>query len=220
MASVVKRRRKDGTTSWFVKYRDGNRRTRWEQFERAKDANTRKAAVELELARSGGTWTPPARTTFAAAAEDWYARKAETLRPQTLANYRSALDVWLLPAPRGRYVASLRPSDVKTLRTRLAAAGKGANTITNTVGVLRRVLDELVADRQLPHNPAALPKPGKRPGRAPRKIVVPTHAEVDLSSRLRATRRGPCSSWPPRSASAAPSCSLSPGPTSTSTPAR
>jgi integrase len=47
------------------------------------------------------------------------------------------------------------------------------------VGVLRRVLDELVADRQLAYNPAALPKRGKRPGRAPRKILVPTHDEVD-----------------------------------------
>jgi integrase len=179
VASVLKRRRKDGTASYYVKYRDGNGRTRWEQFDRAKDAHTRKAAVELELAQSGGAWTPPARTTFAAAAEAWYERKTTALRPQTLANYRSALDVWLLPTFGSRYVASLRSSDVDDLRSRLAAAGKGANTITNVTGVLRRVLDDLVADRQLPYNPAALPQRGKRPGKAPRRIVVPTHDEVD-----------------------------------------
>ena len=140
-----------------------------EQFERAKDANTRRP-LRAGLARSGlGTWTPPARTTFAAAAEDWYApnEKAETLRPQTRVarNCRSALDVWLLPALGGRYVASLRPSDVKTLRTRLAAAGKARRSRTpsaSSAACSRRG----VADRQLPHNPAALPKRGKRPGRA------------------------------------------------------
>jgi integrase len=87
--------------------------------------------------------------------------------------------VWLLPAFGQRYVASLRASDVEALRTRLAAVGRGANTITNVTGVLRRVLDELVADHQLAHNPAALPRRGKRPGRAPRKILPPTHEEVD-----------------------------------------
>ena len=61
----------------------------------------------------------------------------------------------------------------------MAAAGRGANTITCVVGVLRRVLDELVADRALPYNPASVSVPGKRPGRKPRKIDVPTHEEVD-----------------------------------------
>lgn len=101
------------------------------------------------------------------------------LRPQTLANYRSALDVHLLPALGHRPVASLRPSDVEALRARLAAAGKGANTISNVVGVLRQILAELVADRQLASNPAAILKRGKRPGRPPRRIIVPSHEEVD-----------------------------------------
>ena len=179
MASLVKRSRKDGSPSWFVKYRAGDGRVRWEQFGRAKDAQARKAEVELALARSGGGWSPPPRLTFEAAAEAWFERRREALRPQTLANYRSALDAHLLPAFRARQVASLRRSDVEALRARLAAAGKGANTITNVVGVLRCILEELVADGALPFNPAALPSRGKRPGRSPRKVTVPTHAEVD-----------------------------------------
>jgi integrase len=179
MASLVKRSRKNGTPSWFVKYRAGDGRIRWERFPSAKEARTRKAEVELEVARSGGTWSPPARIVFETAAEAWYARKREALRSQTLADYRSALDVHLFPAFGCRPVASIRPSDVEALRAKLAADGKGTNTIRNIVGVLRRVLDDLVADRQIPFNPAALPSRGKRPGRPPRKIVVPTHTEVD-----------------------------------------
>jgi integrase len=179
MASIVKRKRRDGSASYFVKYRAGDGRVRWERFAKAKDAQARKAAVETELAQTGGSWCPPARVTFETAAEDWYGRKREALRPQTLANYRSALDVWLLPTFGARPVASLRASDVEALRARLATANKGANTIRNVVGVLRRVLDELVADRLLAYNPAGLPQRGKRAGRAPRKIVVPTHDEVD-----------------------------------------
>lgn len=68
---------------------------------------------------------------------------------------------------------------MEDVRTRLAAAGKGANTITNVTGILRRVLDDLVVDRQLAYNPAALPNRGKRPGKAPRTILVPMHEEVD-----------------------------------------
>jgi integrase len=190
VASIVKRKRNDGTPSYYVKYRAGDGRVRWERFASAKDARARKAAVEVELARTDGTWSPPAHVTFETVAEAWYARKTQALRPQTLANYRSALDVWLLPAFGSRPIASLRRSDVEGLRAKMAAACKGANTIKNVSGVLRRVLDDLVADRQLAFNAAALPKRGKRPGRAPRKIVVPSHEEVDrLLAAARPTAR-------------------------------
>ncbi|MGH2450898.1 MAG: tyrosine-type recombinase/integrase [Candidatus Limnocylindria bacterium] len=165
---------------WSVKYRAGGR-VRWEKCASYEAAVARRAEVELEQAHSGGTWEPPARVTLSDAAEAWYERRAQALRPQTLANHRSALDVHILPALGHRPTASVRPSDVEALRASLAARGYGANTISNIVGVLRQVLAELVADRQLPSNPAAaeLRPRGKRPGQAPRRIVVPSHEEVD-----------------------------------------
>jgi hypothetical protein len=81
VASIVRRRRKDGSSSWFVKYKAGDGRTRWEQFEKAKDASARKAEVELELRRSAGAWSPPAPQTFREAAENWYERRSQALRP-------------------------------------------------------------------------------------------------------------------------------------------
>lgn len=177
MASIVKREGKRGPR-WSVKYRAGGR-VRWETVATYEEAVVRRAEVELEQKRSGGSWQPPARQTLTDAAEAWWERKVPALGAQTLANYRSALDVHLLPALGHRPVASLRPSDVEALRARLAAASKGANTISNVVGVLRQILAELVADRQLASNPAALLKRGKRPGRPPRRIIVPSHEEVD-----------------------------------------
>jgi hypothetical protein len=109
MASIVKRPGKRGPR-WSVKYRAGGR-VRWERCASYEAAVARRAEVELEQARSGGTWEPPPRVSLAAAAEAWYERKRPALRPQTAANYRSALDVHLLPALGHRPVASLRPSD-------------------------------------------------------------------------------------------------------------
>src|SRR2546422_6768274 len=90
MASVIKRTHKDGSPSYFVKYRDGGGRIRWERCgSKAKDAQARKAEVELELARSGGTWRPPARILFAAYADEWLARS--TARERVRENYEREL---------------------------------------------------------------------------------------------------------------------------------
>jgi integrase len=45
--------------------------------------------------------------------------------------------------------------------------------------VLSQILGELVADRRLAFNPVDGLGRGKRPGRPPRKIIVPTAAEID-----------------------------------------
>jgi hypothetical protein len=76
----------------------------------------------------------------------------------------------------------------------MAKKGKGANTIRNVVGVLSMILAELVADGDLAANPVDGLARGKRPGRPPRRIEVPTPAEVEHSSPPPAPRRAPSSS--------------------------
>ena len=218
MASLVKRTRKDGSRSWFVKYRAGDGRVRWERFASVKEAQARKAAVEVELTRSRGTWSPPAPVTFETAAEA-YARKKEALRPQTLANYRSALDVWLLPAFGPRQVASLRVSEVEALRAKLAAAGKGGNTIANIVGV-RYVLGDLAPTDSLTSTRPRFRAGGSDPvGHPGGSSCRRTERSTDFSP-PRGRRRGPFSKSPPRSDFVAPNSFGSGGPTSTSRRAR
>lgn len=188
MASIVKRRRKDGSTSYFVKYADGSGKVRWEQFDRAKPARARKAQVELELARSGGNWTAPTGILFEAAAEAWWERKKDTLRESTRIQYRSALDAHLLPTFATRPVVAIKPSHVQAFRTTMARRAKGQNTIKNVVGVLRMVMGELVYDGAIPSNPVESLPHGRRPGRPPRRTIVPTPEEV---SKLIAGAREP-----------------------------
>jgi hypothetical protein len=73
------------------------------------------------------------------------------------------LDAHLLPRFGETDVAAIRPSDVEAFRARLAARGRGVNTIRNIIGVLSQVLGELIADRQLAFNgaPSCSPSPGR-----------------------------------------------------------
>ncbi len=176
MAAIVKRDRLGGSTSYFVVYRDGSGRKRWEQFEREKPAKARKAQVELEMARTGGRWVPPVPVLFDKYAQEWldgYAARA--VRPRVLENYRRELR-------RARKafgtleLAAVTRTHVKTLLAERAAAGAAANTLRNALIPLRECLAHAVDGGLIPSNPAArVPIPAAHK----RKIVPPTRAQVE-----------------------------------------
>ena len=92
MASVVKRKRKDGSSSWYARYRDGRGKDVWEKCRSAREARSRAAEIELLLARSAGAWMPPAKVTVAEYAERWLAERGPSLRPHTLWSHRRIFD--------------------------------------------------------------------------------------------------------------------------------
>ncbi len=155
MASVVKRRRKDGTRSYFVKYRAGDGKVRWERFGRAHDARARKAEVELELARSARQWSPPTSKTFDEVADGWLERNDHRLAERTLHNARGCLRKHLRSAFGARQVATLKRSDVEAFATRLAASGMAEGSIGQVLGLLRQILGVLVRDGDLARNVAS-----------------------------------------------------------------
>jgi integrase len=176
VASIVKRVRGDGTPSFYVKYRAGDGRVRWERFGTARSARARKAEVELELANSGGMWRPPTRQTFDEYAEEWlggYARHA--VRPRVLENYRRELR--RASAAFGpKQLGAVTRSDVKALLAARVAEGAAANTVRNTLIPLRELLAHAVDDGLIPSNPAArVPVPTRRE----RKITPPTSTQVE-----------------------------------------
>jgi integrase-like protein len=97
MASVVRRRRKNGKVSWYARYRDGRGKDVWEKCASAKDARARAAEVETLLARTGGAWSPPVKMTVAEYAERWLAERGPAIRERTLHSYRRSFEREILP---------------------------------------------------------------------------------------------------------------------------
>jgi integrase len=176
MASVVKRRRKDGSASWYARYRDGAGKDVWKRCASAKEAKAAAAEAEHLLARSGGAWSPPAKLTVAEYAERWLAERGPALRPRTLASYRRIFERDLLPQFGQTPLAALTRSQLKNYAASRAAAGAKANTVRNVIAPLRAMLSSAVEDELVRQNVALrLPRIGQ-PARA---IEAPTREQVE-----------------------------------------
>ena len=122
MASVVRRRRKNGKVSWYARYRDGRGKDVWEKCASAKDARARKAEVETLLARTGGAWSPPENVTVAGYAERWLAERGPAIRERTLHSYRRAFEREIVPNFGRIPLAALsRPHDPDKKKSEAAA---------------------------------------------------------------------------------------------------
>ncbi|MDP9434640.1 MAG: site-specific integrase [Actinomycetota bacterium] len=90
------------------------------------------------------------------------------MRPSTQRTYDSHLRTWILPALGGRTLASITPTDVRTLVRRLTEQ-LAPSTARHVHGLLSSVLRAAVEDGYLAENPAA--RTGPRPVRRP--VVQP-----------------------------------------------
>jgi integrase-like protein len=155
MASIVKRKRTDGTPSYYVKYTGGDGKQHWPQFDRLKDAQTHKAEVELKLARNRH-WSPPAALTFEEYAPSWlegYARHA--VKPRVYEEYDRALRLeWTLAFGK-KQIGAITRLDCHAVIASMRTAGKADNTIRNYVIPLREMLGHAVEDGLISANPAA-----------------------------------------------------------------
>ena len=189
MASVVRRRRKDGSFSYYARFRDGRGKDVWEKCVSAKDAKARAAEAEVELARSGGHWTPAAKVTVQEYAERWLDEHGHTLRPRTLAGYRRVFERDLLPEFGRLPLAALNRAQIKRYMASRAAEGKKANTVRNSIAPMRAMLSSALEDGLVREN-VALRLP--RVGEAQHKIEVPSRDQVDAVIALAdVTARGP-----------------------------
>ncbi len=78
---------------------------------------------------------------------------APTLKPSTVASYRSLLDSRILPRFGRRRLSALRPSDVQTFIAELTAEGLSASRVRKVAIVLRMVMDAAVRDGMIRTNP-------------------------------------------------------------------
>lgn len=154
MAWIVRRRRKDGETSYRVCWRDPGGAVHSETYRRSDDAKRR--LREVEHSKDAGTYRDPSlgkvrlddfweyfmRTTPppAASTRSLYAMQARRYILPRLGHYR--LNVITTPV-------------VKEFLARLRTDGVGEPSVASTSRLLRRVLNVAVQEGRIPSNPAA-----------------------------------------------------------------
>lgn len=163
--AVSKRRNRQGATSGYqvtVQVPDaatgGKRRVVVGTYLRRKEADV--AERKARIAIDAGTFalepaSPPKVVTVADAVGIWLDVKRMTLRANTINGYEVAIAHHLLPELGDRDLTTLTHDDVQGMVNRWHSDGKGAQTISRAVMILRGALDRQVRAGVLAANPAA-----------------------------------------------------------------
>jgi Phage integrase, N-terminal SAM-like domain len=175
---------------------------------------------ELEKSREAGTVRRAGR---AWTVEQWLTHWVENIaapfvRPNTLAGYRVAVRVHLIPGVGAHRLDRLEPEHLERLYVRMMRNGSAAGTAHQAHRTIRTALGEAVRRGHLARNPAAL---AKAPDSRRRKSSRTPSRTCGASSPRRRTA-GTAPDGPSRSPSvcARAKRSACSGPTSTWTPAR
>jgi len=217
--SILKRRNKDGSTTYSVKYRSGD----GTQVKRAAGRSRReaeRALAEALAAVNRGESRTTSQETFAQAAERWLRRKRPLIEVSTYRDYETHLGRRLLPAFGKLKLRQITRAHVEDYVAKLDGGDLSRKTINDSLIPLRQVLGRAVTEGSIARNPAAsadrddpLELPYERP-----TMLALTRKQARHISRPATigTDRSPSCSWVRDSASGRPSHSS--GPTSTGTP--
>jgi integrase len=124
------------------------------------EAEVRQKVRALERDRDAGRVRRPGR---AWTVEAWLAHWVENIaavsvRPKTLAGYRTAVYRHLIPGIGGHRTDRLQPEHIETLYSRMRAANLSPGTVHQVHRTLRTALNEAVRRGQLVRNPAEFAK--------------------------------------------------------------
>jgi integrase len=163
--------RKAPSGKWQARWRDPGGRERVRTFRLKGEAE--KFLSTIEAAKVRGSYVDPSlgRVTFGSYTEEFLA-SAVDLRPSTRATYETEYRLYLKPALGSVPIASVRPSDLRTLVAGLTDRGVGARTVQLTHQVASRVLRQAVEDGLIPANPASRVKTPSTERRAIRILSV------------------------------------------------
>jgi integrase len=150
---------------WMVRYRKpDNKQTMKRGFATKREAQMFAASVEVAKAR--GEYVAPSlgRVSVAELGGAWLARQRGHMKPSGWRSYESAWRIHVEPRWGTTALADVRFSDVAAWVAELSAR-RGPVIVETAASVLRRILDDTVADRLLASNPARgvkLPKRARR----------------------------------------------------------
>ena len=154
---------------------DGRRIRKWHSGYKTKKEAER-AQVELLAKIADGAYVEPSKLTVAAfLREHWLPGLRAQVRPGTLAEHKSKVEVHLVPALGGVPLQRLRPSHLNALYADLLDRGLSARTVLHVHATIRRALADATRWDMVPRNVALLASP-PRPGRP--ELQVWTAAEL------------------------------------------
>jgi integrase len=186
VATIEKYQTASGSTLYMVRYRKpDNKQTMKRGFATKRDAQMFAASVEVAKARGEYVSHRDGRISVAELGGAWLARQRGHMKPSGWRSYESAWRVHVEPRWGTTALADVRYSDVSAWVAQLSAR-RGPVIVETAASVLRRILDDAVADRLLASNPA---RGIKLPKRARRRNVYLTagqlHALADQAGRYR-----------------------------------
>lgn len=157
--SVIARKRKDGTTTWHIKYRlpDGT--------QKMEAIGDRKRVAEEALAErmrdiNRGAYRPIEDVTFADLAEQWLKHHVETrYRPTSRDVYRGIVNNHLVPAFQHQRVSTITPASIDAAVASFMAKGLKTRTADQLLTVLRQILRFAVERDFLSVSPADRVRP-------------------------------------------------------------
>ncbi len=156
--------RKHGTWCFRIDLpTQGGKRRPMERGGYTRKADAERALTDVINRRDGGIAINDRETVDIFLAE-WLDGRRHSLKPKTWHSYSEYVHKTIIPALGTVRLEALRHGHVVQLVNDLEAAGKGPATIHRVVATLRSALSTAVAQRRLPHNPAAqVEMPPERP---------------------------------------------------------
>lgn len=149
-------------SAWEARYYGSDGKQRRKSFSIKKyetSANAKRAANEYLVSQTRGVregnWIDPSRgrVTLRGYEPSLFGNQAH-LKPKTLAGYRDAVRLRILPRIGDIPIASLTNSDIGRWLGTLADDGLSASSVRLHFRVLSRMLDQAVADQRITRNPA------------------------------------------------------------------
>lgn len=133
---------------------DGKRIQKYVHGRTQRIAKERLDELKAEIAEHGAPLGKS--TTVSDVATDWLENVARPdVDPKTYSGYAGVVRNWIAPTIGRKRVATLKPSDVRTVRQAIASAGRATSTARQAHVVLSMILDHAVAERLMRRNVAA-----------------------------------------------------------------
>lgn len=153
----IERRTQNGVLRWRARNRAPDGRERSQSFRRRADAERFLAQTETDKVR--GAWVDPARSEVLLGewADRWLATTT-TLKPKTVAGYRSLLRSRIMPAFADAPIGAIHPMDIREWLSRMQADGLSPSRCRQAVHLLGAILQTAVEDGRLVASPCSLVK--------------------------------------------------------------